>query len=940
MKNTIFLLAFLSSSLYAGEKGDNLLETFRSPPPSARPEVWWHWMNGNVSREGIVADLDAMAAVGIGGVTIFDVGCGIPPGPLKFNTPEWLDTVKFAVMEAAKRRISVCLSNCSGYSTAGGPWVTPSNSMKIVSYSFLDVDGGGLVSKTLAKPSSKHGFYADVAVVAWPVPAAEKETMEKAGVKTKLSHPKDNELEYEFSFPEPFRASLWECRIFDAAHAWQMTCDASLSFQDESGKWNKISKEMLYVRFGIQENENVRSFSFPEVSARRWRLHFKTDSSFRPLKHFKIDSLNLSRAARISNIANKARYVCTAATWRHDTASSDQIVRKCDIVDLTQYFDRKTGRLNWKAPDGLWRVMRVGYTSNGMMCNPTSENGRGLECDKLSKEGITTVFNAYVGKLCDMLGPSYSGNVEFGLNNVLVDSWEAGSQNWTHGFEKEFAKRCGYDIVPYLPVLAGVVVDSPDASGRFLADFRGVIEKMLSENFACTLADLCRKRGLKTSIEAYGWMPASPSAYGGHEDITMAEFWIRPGKEIDAYRVRKVVSLARSRPDKGNRIIAAEGFTAFPDDDRWTLDPFALKSTGDRMYALGINRIIYHRYAHQPWTKGHLFPGMTMGQWGSHYERTNTWWFDQKGWTMYQTRCQALLQTGKFAGEKTSGDIYWLHRRYDDGTDGFFVAMDNKDQKSVDVVFPVTGRVPELWDAETGEITIAEGWYDVAGSSVVNFTLKPSGSIFVMFRPQVTSGAKTQDKMKEILADEVCGEWTVSFKSPYPESPKPIVMKSLHSLSEHADSQVKYFAGHATYSLKWNDASKRKEGDRIVLDLGEVKNLAAITVNNREYPVLWRKPFRLDVTDSWKSENEISIRVTTLWPNRLIGDELLPLDCNWRGYSLAEIPDWVKKGERSPTGRHTFTTHYHWRKRDNHKLFPSGLIGPVKRIVLSSSPIR
>jgi hypothetical protein len=129
-------------------------------------------------------------------------------------------------------------------------------------------------------------------------------------------------------------------------------------------------------------------------------------------------------------------------------------------------------------------------------------------------------------------------------------------------------------------------------------------------------------------------------------------------------------------------------------------------------------------------------------------------------------------------------------------------------------------------------------------------------------------------------------------------------------------------------------------GSEFVLDLGEVKNLAAITVNNREYPVLWRKPFRLDVTDSWKSENEISIRVTTLWPNRLIGDELLPLDCNWRGYSLAEIPDWVKKGERSPTGRHTFTTHYHWRKRDNHKLFPSGLIGPVKRIVLSSSPIR
>ena len=75
---------------------DALLATFRQPPPGARPEVWWHWMNGNVSRAGIVADLDAMAAVGLGGVTIFDAGCAIPPGPIAFNTPEWFDTVKFA----------------------------------------------------------------------------------------------------------------------------------------------------------------------------------------------------------------------------------------------------------------------------------------------------------------------------------------------------------------------------------------------------------------------------------------------------------------------------------------------------------------------------------------------------------------------------------------------------------------------------------------------------------------------------------------------------------------------------------------------------------------------------------------------------------------------------------------------------------------------------
>ncbi|MBS7286524.1 MAG: hypothetical protein KIH06_04610 [Kiritimatiellae bacterium] len=936
MKKIVLFLMFVCASVSVFAKEDALLNTFRSPPPSARPEVWWHWMNGNVSREGIVADLDAMAAVGIGGVTIFDVDCEIPPGSLKFNTPEWFDTVKFAVMEAAKRRIAVCLANCSGYSTAGGPWITPSNSMKIVSYSITDVAGGGETLIDLAKPRSKHGFYADVAVVAWPVPAAEMESMEKAGVKMNVVKRNKNELECEFSFPEPYRASCWECRIFDSVRRWLMTCDAALSFQDDSGKWKKVSSELLYVRFDIQEDENIRSFSFPEISARRWRLVLKTDSSCSPIEHFKVDSFRLSRAARISNIANKANYVCMASPWRHYEASPEQIVRKKDIIDLTPAFDRASGQLKWKAPAGLWRVMRVGYTSNGMVSHPTSLNGAGLECDKLSKDGITTVFNAYVGKLCDILGPSYAGNVEFGLNNVLVDSWEAGSQNWTHAFEKEFAKRCGYDIVPYLPILAGMVVDGPEASERFLADFRGVIEKMLCENFAGTLNDLCHARGLKTSIESYGWLPASSTAYGGREDITMAEFWIRPGREINSHRVRNVVALARTRPDKGNRIIAAEAFTAFPDDDRWTLDPFAFKGTGDRMYALGINRIIYHRYAHQPWTKGHLYPGMTMGQWGSHYERTNTWWFDQKGWTMYQTRSQALLQAGTFAGEKNYGEIYWIHRRYADGTDGFFVAMDNREEKNVSVLFPVEGRRPELWDAETGEISLAADWYEQSGDIVVNLNLKPSGSVFVMFRPQVTPGAKVPPMMSERAVDEVSGEWTVSFKAPYSDAIKPIVMKKLHSLSEHEESDVKYFAGHATYNLKWRDPLSRKKGDRVVLDLGTVKNLASVTVNGCEYPVMWRVPFRVDVTDSWKENNEISIRVTTLWPNRLIGDELLPLDSKWHGNDLAEIPDWVKKGLKSPTGRHTFTTHYHWRKRDNNKLLPSGLIGPVRRIVFSS----
>ena len=125
-----------------------------------------------------------------------------------------------------------------------------------------------------------------------------------------------------------------------------------------------------------------------------------------------------------------------------------------------------------------------------------------------------------------------------------------------------------------------------------------------------------------------------------------------------------------------------------------------------------------------------------------------------------------------------------------------------------------------------------------------------------------------------------------------------------------------------------------------MLDLGTVKNFAQVKVNGKGFPVLWKPPYRLDVTEAIPDDGnvDLEIKVTNLWPNRLIGDErLFAPDCEWlsrlhRGsrieHPIRAIPDWVKEGRRSPTSRHTFTTWRHWSKDD--KLLPSGLIGPVK----------
>ena len=923
-------VALLWGALATGVHGAVSLEDgFACPPLSARPETWWHWMNGNVSREGIVADLDAMAAIGIGGVHIFDAGCSIPAGPLAFGTIEWYDTVRFAVQEAAKRKMSVTLANCSGYSAAGGPWIAASNAMKTVCYTTTDVCGGRMFDGVLPAPEDKFGFYEDIAVVAYPVPLAERSTMEESGGEVSISD-SGNRKTVLVNFAEAFSASMLEFRLF-CDGGWEKKAKVRLEHEAADG-WRTVLEVETFAVDSAQINRNLRSYAFPEVVSPQWRLSFSFPSS---ANGFYVDGVRLSRGARVQNVANKAFFVRTREKTSPYEASPGQIVKKGSVFDLSSKVD-SSGRLRWDVPSGMWRILRVGYAANGKCCHPASKNGVGYESDKLSRSATDLHFDSYIGKLCDILGPRLSGAVEWGFNAVLVDSWEAGSQNWTQGFEKEFAARAGYDIKPWLPVLAGAVVGSVGESERFLSDFRDVLSHMFAENFAGELARKCHERGLKLVVEPYGAFPSSPDLYCRAADIPMCEFWVPPAFGLGDRTVKLVAEMAHCRNPRG--IVAAEAFTGKPDESRWQQDPFSLKAVGDQMYAIGVNRVVYHRYAHQPWTDRRYSPGMTMGAWGTHFERTETWWYDAKDWIAYQTRCQYLLQTGEFAGSSETPDVRWLRRRYENGTVGFFVACGNAEMRTVKVELPAVARSVELWDAETGEMSLAGGWHVEDGHTLLDLEFKPSGSVFVMFRPSPTTGAKERIKPMRKGEAAVPGPWRVEFAATY-DPPDPIVLDRLCSLSMHETADVRHFSGSATYSTKM--AVCRSEGERVVLDLGDVKNLAEVVINGRKFPVLWRPPFMVDVSDAiplGQTTVELSVRVVNLWVNRLVGDEELPPDVKWQGDALAEIPEWVRRGEASPTGRKAFATWHHWRKGD--ALPPSGLIGPVRIVVESDSSCR
>ena len=305
------------------------------------------------------------------------------------------------------------------------------------------------------------------------------------------------------------------------------------------------------------------------------------------------------------------------------------------MVDLTSRLSA-TGRLKWKCPPGEWVILRVGYTPTGVENHPAAWGGEGLECDKLSKGALDEHWNGFMQKILTDIGP-LAGTT---LDCALIDSYEVGGQNWTGQFRQEFKKRRGYDPLKFLPVFTGQVVDNPEISERFLWDVRRTIADLFADNYYGHFAKLCREHGLMNAVEPYTG-PFESLQCGAPADVVMGEFW--SGSRGNP-SVKMAASIAHIY---GKTIVGAESFTAAPGPHtgRWQEYPYALKTLGDLMFCQGLNRYIFHRYAMQPWTN--RWPGMTMGQWGFHFDRTETWWKQGKPWIDYITRCEFLLQQGR-----------------------------------------------------------------------------------------------------------------------------------------------------------------------------------------------------------------------------------------------------------------------------------------------------
>lgn len=651
MKNTLLKLGFalgLASAAWAAES--RLEESFARPPLEARPWVYWFWSDGNITRAGITADLEAMQRVGIGGVLIMEVAQGVPPGPVRFMTPAWRELFAFAVAETGRLGLKVNMNNDAGWTGSGGPWNDAEHSMQKVVSTETRVTGPQRFDAVLPQPETVEGFYRDIAVLAFPTPVAEQRTMRefklkiagsgsgdfagtavidgdaKTGVLLPRAGAKGEPPFVQLEFAEPFTARSIEVALTLAAGR-RVLCELQAS--DDGRVYRDVTR--------FQGGSGPQTFA--TVSARFFRVMFSANAT--TLAQARLDEIVLATTVRIENFAAKSGLKLAASPTEVTAIPAEAAIDRSRLVDLTAR--ARDGKLTWEVPAGDWTVVRVGHTSTGKPNYPSPAEGKGLEVDKLSRAALDHHFDSFMGKLISDSGAA-GANV---LTTVHVDSWEVGYQNWTPGFREAFQQRRGYDPLPWLPVLSGRVMENAGPSERFLWDMRRTISELVNENYAGRMAELAHRHGRQFSLQGYHNGPFDCLSYAGRTDLPIAEFWTTRDPVNLHLSVKTMTSAGHIY---GKRIVAAEAFTATDQNSRQQPHPFAIKSIGDAAFCAGVNQFIFHRYSHQPWTDDRK-PGMTMGPWGLEYERTATWWEQTKPWHEYLARCQYLLQQGLYVAD-------------------------------------------------------------------------------------------------------------------------------------------------------------------------------------------------------------------------------------------------------------------------------------------------
>ena len=527
----------------------DLAADFRSPPDFAKPRVYWWWLEGNISKKGILYDLTEMKKAGIRGAIVFDASSSShvsvkrpEPGPV-FMSQEWRELFTYACLVADSLDMEMSMNITSGWND-GGPWVTPEETSKKMVWSTLSVKGPTLLMEKLPMPER------------------------------------------------------------------------------------------------LLKDERDGSFYYRPIAV----LAVKTTPNSEQVKPLENMQIKAVHSISIPKTANGLGFDWDIFMKEEPSPEGDCNALLKDVMDITGKVDAD-GNIRWQVPEGDFTILRFGYTGTGIKVSTHSPGGGGLAIDYMSRAAMDLQYDNTAGTLLQDLKQAGATSIQY----LHDDSWELGAANWTHQFEKLYEKANGYSILPYLPVLTGMIIENRDVSNRFLYDFRRTIADLICENHYQHFSNRAHADGCGIHPEGGGPHPAPIDALKnvGINDIPMGEFWIR----ANTHRVTPENRLFVKQPASvahiyGKRFAQAEGPTSI--GPHWEEDFAYMKPTLDRVYCEGLNRLVIHTFTHSPAEAG--IPGNEYFA-GTHFNPQVTWWKQAPAFLTWNSRISLMLSQGLFVGD-------------------------------------------------------------------------------------------------------------------------------------------------------------------------------------------------------------------------------------------------------------------------------------------------
>jgi len=646
-------------------------KNFAEPAKINYPETWFHFVDGNVEKQGITKDLEAIAAAGISGVQFFHGGNfgGGWPGIQEHVyclSEKWEDILHHTASEANRLGLRFTMQNCPGWSMAGGPWITKENAMRVLSWTRTDVEGGTGVSCELpvtASDMEEDADYRDLYVLAFrrplddnpecvkPSDVVSDSNSEKikdllSGIRSSMVVEEGVPVDFKVFFPSDtvIRSFVMNNSTdINHSYSYEQGIDIKIEAVTADGA-SVVVLDTPYPQGAWQDPAPTVTFALDEAKARE--LHVTISHQHQ----MNISTLRFLTAARKNSWESEAGWDLRSIPYASERPFQDtaSFIPIGGVIDITSKMDA-TGMLRWDAPEGDWVVLRIGHVNSRKKNAPAPNEATGWECDKLSPEGVDAQFDGYIGKYSD-------GAVKGLLSGMLLDSWECCTQTWTRGMEEKFRDYTGYDLKCWIPALFGYVVGDQRTTFKFLRDWRYTINHLLVENFYGKMAEKAKAKGLYVQYETSGGdvYPMDIMEYYKYADVPMTEFWHNStsANYVGSINFKPVRPAASAGHIYGKTRVSAEAFTSFW--LTWNEHFWQLKENANRHFAQGVSHLVFHTYTHNPKADS-LVPGTSFGSSiGSPFLRGQTWWKFMPQFTKYLARCTYMLERGI-----PSSDVLW-----------------------------------------------------------------------------------------------------------------------------------------------------------------------------------------------------------------------------------------------------------------------------------------